>query len=203
MSIFFLFCKNNNSNKNYLMVCCRVFYNNILYAKIGSKVYGARRNEASRKTRQCKGGRERKMEKTLDLELLAGPLNMVDFEKCDTSHVSAFDFYHPVNNFIYGLGIQDRDRIVQLVSEGIRIVPSEEQRDLAREYITEWISLIHDARDGNEVDAYQSVFGAIKPKYDKEKVTGEDKFNRFRRYVGTLCAIAECDTEDTIKSMLE
>ena len=31
------------------MVCCRIFYNNILYAKIGSKVYGARRNEASQK----------------------------------------------------------------------------------------------------------------------------------------------------------
>ena len=59
------------------MVCCRTFYNNILYAKIGSKVYGARRNEASQKTRQCKGGLKRMEQLEFDL---GGECHKIEYE---------------------------------------------------------------------------------------------------------------------------
>jgi len=140
--------------------------------------------------------------RTLDLEVLAGKLDKESLKKCDTKHTSALDHYHPVRNLLYGLGIKDNDRFIAIVNEGVQIIPSEEQKEYAGKYLDDWLQLIQDAKSGKDLPPYQSCFGPIKIKYDREDLNGPG-VEGLRRSVKAICAIAQRDSEEVIARMLE
>ena len=140
-------------------------------------------------------------QKELDLEVLAGKVNWDRLKECDTKHYQAFDFHHPIRNFIQGLGIKDPDSLIEIVNEGIKIIPSEEQSNFAGKYLENWIKLIQDTKQGKKVELNYSICGKIEVKYNRQFV--EERLQIFKKYVNTLCAIAQYNLDDTLKRMLE
>jgi len=144
--------------------------------------------------------------KQLDLEVLLGKKTEQEIEegleKADLGFVSAFDYYYPVKNFLYGVGIKDSERFEEIVDEGVEIISTQPIRERAVKYLESWVQLIQDIKAGREVKPYHSNFGPITLKYDREKLEGKYK-NSFERSVRTLCALAEYNPNETLRRMLE
>ena len=149
------------------------------------------------------------MRKQVDLEIIAREFDRKILEAKDFKSdpyighfASVFDHNHPVNNFLYEMGIQDSERLHQLVAEGAEIVPDKDRQELAARYIEDWVQLISDVKAGKEAEPMECIFGKIKPKYDPERLNDSDKMERFKGQLKTICAIAKYDLDQTLQRML-
>lgn len=85
-------------------------------------------------------------------------------------HLYAFDYYHPVKNFLHhaGVSLSTYDEIRKRTEE--EEVPamhvSDEVRDAAREFLRLWIELIENARMGSEQRVETTLLGSVKVGYD-------------------------------------
>ena len=118
-------------------------------------------------------------------------------------HISAFDYYHPIRNFLYHLGMRNSDQFIKEVDEGMEVVVDDDVRELANEFLKRWTDLIVQVKAGQEIKTSPTIFGRITINYDSEKITSSEKEkDTFRKFLKAICVLARLDVDDVMKKML-
>ncbi len=131
------------------------------------------------------------------VSLYTGPITdeMRQYKKTSYVRQTAFDFTHPVNNFLFNVGLQ-HDAFKKMVERGVVVVADEDLKYFAQDFMNEWFEDIRRAKSINP--------SRRKLQYDKEgRLEEVSTMERFKCSVKAMCALADMDFEETLAKMLE
>jgi hypothetical protein len=118
--------------------------------------------------------------------------------------LGAFDYHHPVRNFLYHIGVANVDDMFKKVNdEGVQVVCSDDVRSASQEFLDQWLQLIQDLSSCKEITVDTTMLGRVRVMNDRSRLDDPWIMSDFKRSVTVMCALAGRNAKEIINEMLK